>query len=66
LSANINIMNKPVALDIPIPSVVEIIGVKDGGGGITYGVKFPGAVQNNAYFNAAPVDSSNVYRITGQ
>ncbi|EGL18121.1 MULTISPECIES: hypothetical protein [unclassified Paenibacillus] len=66
LQANINIMHNPVFLDIPIPSVVEITGVKDGGGGITYGVKFPGAVQNNAYFNAAPVGSSNVYTITGQ
>ncbi|WP_258042458.1 hypothetical protein [Paenibacillus sp. UNC499MF] len=66
LQSNITIMHSPVALDIPIPSVVEITGVKDGGGGITYGVKFPGAVQNNAYFNAAPVGSSNVYTITGQ
>ncbi|MFE6795346.1 hypothetical protein [Paenibacillus chitinolyticus] len=66
LQSNITIMHSPVALDIPIPSAVEIIGVKDGGGGITYGVKFPGAVQNNAYFNAAPVGSSNVYTITGQ
>lgn len=66
LQANIFIMHNPVAVDIPIPSVVEIIGVKDGGGGITYGVKFPGAVHNSAYFNAAPVGSSNVYTITGQ
>ncbi|MCQ6561261.1 hypothetical protein [Paenibacillus mendelii] len=53
-------------LNIPIPSVVEVIGVKDGGGGITYGVKFPGAALNSAYFNAAPVGSANVYTITGQ
>ncbi|AZK45659.1 hypothetical protein [Paenibacillus lentus] len=66
LQTNINIMHSPVAIDIPIPSVVEIIGVKDGGGGITYGVKFPGAVHNSAYFNAAPVGSSNVYTITVQ
>lgn len=66
LATNIGILHMPVSYDIPIPSVVEIIGVKDGGGGITYGVKFPGAVQNNAYFNAAPVDSANVYTITGQ
>ncbi|GAA0136122.1 hypothetical protein YSY43_29630 [Paenibacillus sp. YSY-4.3] len=66
LLANINIMNNPVALDIPIPSVVEIIGVKDGEGGITYAAKFPGAVDNSVYFNAAPVGSSNVYTITVQ
>ncbi|GIP59043.1 hypothetical protein MKX50_24870 [Paenibacillus sp. FSL W8-0186] len=66
LQTDINIMNNPVAVDIPVPSVVEIIGVKDGGGGITYGVKFPGAVHNSAYFNAAPVGSSNAYTITVQ
>lgn len=66
LQTNINIMNSPVALDIPVPSVVEILGVKDGGGGITYAAKFPGAVQNNVYFNSAPVGSSNVYMITVQ
>lgn len=66
LQTNINIMNSPVALDIPVPSVVEILGVKDGGGGITYAAKFPGAVQNNVYFNAAEVGSSNVYTITVQ
>ncbi len=66
LATNIGILNKPLSYEIPIPSVVEIVGIKDGVGGITYGVKFPGAVQNNAYFNAAPVGSSNVYTITGQ
>lgn len=66
LQSNIGIMNKPVAIDVPVPSVVEIVGVKDGGGGITYGVKFPGAVHNSAYFNAAPVNSSNAYKLTGQ
>jgi len=66
IATNIGILHKPISVDIPVPSVVEIIGVKDGGGGITYGVKFPGGVQNNAYFNAAPVDSANVYTITGQ
>ncbi|UVI30220.1 hypothetical protein [Paenibacillus spongiae] len=66
LATNIGIFHKPAVFDIPVPSVVEILGIKDGGGGITYGVKFPGGVQNNAYFNAAPVGSANKYTITGQ
>lgn len=66
VQSNITIMHQPLVLDIPVPSVVEVQGIKDGGGGITYGVKFPGAVKNNAYFNAAPVGSANVYTITGQ
>ncbi|MFM1653551.1 hypothetical protein ACI7RC_15770 [Brevibacillus sp. B_LB10_24] len=66
LADNLGIFHEPAVLDIPIPSIVEIVGVKDGVGGITYGVKFPGGVVNNAYFNAAPVGSANVYTITGQ
>lgn len=66
LATNIGILHKPLSYEIPVPSIVEIIGIKDGGGGITYGVKFPGASQNNAYFNAAPVGSANVYTISGQ
>ncbi|MBP1989642.1 hypothetical protein [Paenibacillus eucommiae] len=63
LVENVGIFHKPVVLQVPIPSTVEIVGIKDGGGGITYGVKFPGAVANSAYFNAAPVGSSNVYTL---
>lgn len=66
IAENIMIYNKPIPIEIPIPSVVEIVGIKDGVGGITYGVKFPGAVANNAYFNVAPVGSANTYTITGQ
>ncbi|RKN83910.1 hypothetical protein [Paenibacillus ginsengarvi] len=66
IAENVTIFHKPFVLDIPIPSTVEIVGVKDGGGGITYAVKFPGAVSGSAYFNAAGVGSSNVYTITGQ
>nr|WP_232243118.1 hypothetical protein [Paenibacillus sp. GSMTC-2017] len=66
LATNIGILHKPMAFNIPVPSKVEIIGVKDGGGGITYGVKFPGAAQNSVYFNATPVGSANVYTVTGQ
>ncbi|PZD97507.1 hypothetical protein DNH61_01120 [Paenibacillus sambharensis] len=64
IAENLTLLNNPFAISVPVPSVVEIIGVKDGGGGITYGVKFPGAISNNAYFNAAPVGSSNKYTIT--
>ncbi|CAH1201563.1 hypothetical protein PAECIP111893_01656 [Paenibacillus plantiphilus] len=63
VAANIGIMNKPIALDIPIPSVVEVEGVKDGVGGITYGIKFPGAAGGSAYFNVAPEGGANVYTL---
>lgn len=66
LAENVSILHKPTALTVPVPSVVEIVGVKDGVGGITYGVKFPGGIENQAYFNVAPVGSANVYYIKGQ
>ncbi|WP_336774715.1 hypothetical protein [Paenibacillus sp. MMO-58] len=64
VASNIGIMNTPVPLEIPIPSKVEIVGVKDGVGGITYGIKFPGAASNNSYFNIAPEGSANTYNLT--
>lgn len=63
VAANISIMNKPIALDIPIPSIVEVEGVKDGVGGITYGIKFPEAAGGSTYFNVAPEGAANVYTL---
>ncbi|GGG61633.1 hypothetical protein [Paenibacillus radicis (ex Gao et al. 2016)] len=65
IAENVGILHEPFSLDIPIPSVVEVVGIKDGGGGITYGVKIPGAVGNSVFFNAAPIGSANKYTITG-
>ncbi|WP_435169706.1 hypothetical protein [Paenibacillus glycanilyticus] len=64
IAANIQIMHKPVPLEITLPSKVEIVGDKDGGGGITYGIKFPGAANNSSYFNAAPEGTANTYNLT--
>ncbi|KAA9001005.1 hypothetical protein F4V43_14260 [Paenibacillus spiritus] len=66
VSENVGIFHKPVAVDVPVPCRIEVVGVKDGGGGITYGIKIPGAVSGSAYFNAAPVGSANTYTLTGQ
>lgn len=65
VSANVGLLNKPVAIDVPVPSVIEVVGVKDGVGGITYGIKIPGAVGNKAYFNVAPEGSANKYTLGG-
>jgi len=66
IAENIQIMHKPFVFNVPVPSKVEVIGVKDGGGGITYAVKIPGAVGNKVYFNAAEVGSSNIYTFISQ
>lgn len=49
INSRVHLLNEPKAIEIPVPGKVEIIGVKDGVGGITYGVKFPGNVSNRAY-----------------
>lgn len=64
IATDLPLMNNPTPLQIPGPGALKVIGVKDGGGGITYAVKFPGAVKDQVYFNAADVGSSNVYTIT--
>lgn len=64
VAENIGIVNKPYVLEVPIPSVVEVVGVRDGAGGITYGVKFPSAAGNTAYFNVAPEGGVNTYTLT--
>lgn len=66
IAENIEIKHKPYVFYMPVPSKVEVIGVKDGGGGITYAVKIPGAVDDKVYFNAAEVGSSNVYTFIHQ
>lgn len=63
INSRVHLLNEPKAIEIPVPGKVEIIGVKDGVGGITYGVKFPGNVSNRAYFNVAPEGSSNTYTV---
>ncbi|WP_020617279.1 hypothetical protein [Paenibacillus daejeonensis] len=63
LADKIHLLNKPVPLDIPVPSVVEIVGVKDGYGGITYAVKFSNNSLDQTYFNVAPEGSSNTYTL---
>ncbi|MBO9597688.1 MAG: hypothetical protein J7559_07705 [Cohnella sp.] len=65
VASNVGIFHKPALVEVPVPSVVEIVGVKDGGGGITYGIKFPSAVGSRAYFNAAPEGSANKYTLGG-
>lgn len=65
VATNVGIFHKPALVEVPVPSVVEIVGVKDGGGGITYGIKFPSAIGSRAYFNAAPEGSANKYTLGG-
>lgn len=53
--------NDPVAISIPANCIVTIKGVKDGGGGISYAVKFP--QKKMTIFNVVPVNGSNSYKL---
>lgn len=53
--------NNAAAINIPVPSVVTVSGVKDTGGGISYAVKFPNT--KTTYFNVVAVGQSNVYTV---
>ncbi|TGK12375.1 hypothetical protein EHO60_08990 [Leptospira fletcheri] len=64
LGAPFMIKHKPEVFYIEVPSMLQIKGIKDGGGGITYAVYFPGG--NLTYFNLAPIEGVNSYTITVQ
>lgn len=55
------IKNKPVEIKVPTTGKVEIVGVRDGGGGITYAVNYE--VNGTTYFNGTDVDASNTYTL---
>lgn len=58
------IKNKPIEILVPAVGTVQVKGVRDGGGGITYAVFY--AVNKTIYFNSAPQDSFNTYTLIRQ
>lgn len=61
LSDSFMIKNKPREFTIPSEGKVEIKGVKDGGGGISYAVRFE--VNEKSYFNGAIDGKFNTYTL---
>lgn len=55
------IKNKPVTYKVPTVGTIEVIGTRDGGGGITYGVYYE--MNNTTYFNGMNVGNGNVYTL---
>ena len=55
------IKNAPVSVQVPAGGVVEVKGIRDGGGGITYAIFNPET--GNTYFNRAPNNGTNKYTI---
>ncbi len=55
------IKNKPVSFKVPTVGEVKVVGTRDGGGGITYGVYYE--VNQTTYFNGMNQGGDNVYTL---
>lgn len=56
------IKHKPREITVPSVGTVQIKGVKDGGGGITYAVRYD--INGTSYFNGTPEGEANTYTLT--
>ncbi len=55
------IVNKAVSFSVPTTGEISVIGTRDGGGGITYGVYYE--VNQTTYFNGMDQGGSNIYTL---
>jgi hypothetical protein len=55
------IKHKPVEITVPAVGEVQIKGIRDGGGGITYAVRYN--LNGTNYFNSAPEGEFNTYTL---
>lgn len=58
------IKHKPKELTVPAVGQVQIKGIRDGGGGITYAVRYD--INGTSYFNGTPEGESNTYTLTNE
>lgn len=55
------IKHKPREITVPAVGTIEIKGIRDGGGGITYAVRYD--INGTSYFNTAPIGGQNTYEL---
>lgn len=55
------IKHKPKEIIVPSTCTVQIKGIKDGGGGITYAVRYD--INGTSYFNGTPAGQKNTYTL---
>lgn len=58
------IKHKPKEFTVPSVGKIQIKGIRDGGGGITYAVRYD--INETSYFNEAPEGESNTYTLTNK
>ncbi|ADL52394.1 hypothetical protein [Clostridium cellulovorans] len=61
ISEQFMVKNKPKEFTVPTTGDIQIKGIKDGGGGITYAVHYD--LNNTSYFNSAPENECNTYTL---
>ncbi len=61
ITKNIMIKHKVVEITVPSTGLVQIEGVHDGGGGITYAVRYD--INGTTYINTAPEGECNTYTL---
>ncbi len=55
------IKNKPAVYSVPTTGEIQVLGTRDGGGGITYAVHYE--VNGTTYFNGTDVGDGNLYTL---
>lgn len=55
------VKNKSVEFRVPTTGEIQVVGTRDGGGGITYAIHYD--VNGTTYFNGTDVGSSNLYTL---
>ena len=55
------IRHRPVQLNVPAVGSIQVLGIRDGGGGITYALHF--GLNGTTYFNTAPVGGYNTFTL---
>ncbi|SDP40397.1 hypothetical protein SAMN05216366_11744 [Selenomonas ruminantium] len=55
------IKNKPEVFNVPATGEVQVVGTRDGGGGITYAVRYE--LNHETYFNGMEQGGNNVYTL---
>lgn len=60
-SESFMIKHKPKVITVPTVGTIQVKGIRDGGGGITYAVRYE--VNGTSYFNSAPEGEFNTYTL---
>ena len=61
ISESFMIKNKPREFTVPTVGEIQVKGIRDGGGGITYAIRYE--MNSTTYFNGTPEGEANTYTL---